>query len=165
MHGEKGVGLIFAEKMDSIVSILESFWEVGKNILLQELVPESRDRDIRAFVVGGQVLTAMRRIAPVGEFREALDRAAPVVLEADAREAVLRTAAILGLEVATVDLIETNRGPLVTDIGWSPGLEIVESVTQVDVAAAILEHAETLAQRRRRAVPGLARSTTTTAFR
>ncbi len=155
--GSHGVGMIFAENMNSIVSIIESFWEVGRNILIQELVPESRDQDIRTFLVGGKVVAAMRRYAPVGEFREALDRATPLSLAAGSEVRLLaeRSAQILGLDVATVDLIETKKGHLVTDFSWSPTFEVIERVTEVDLAEQVIRHAEDLVERRPR---GLAKA-------
>jgi ribosomal protein S6--L-glutamate ligase len=144
MEGTHGVGVMLAENRDAVHSIVSSFWELGKNIFLQRFVSESKGKDIRAFVVGGQVVGAMRRTAKVGEFRsnihrggqgERVDLAEPYV------RAALRAAKVLNLRVAGVDLLESSEGPLVMEVNASPGLQGIEAATGIDIAAAIIRYA------------------------
>lgn len=152
MEGTHGVGVMLAESRDAVHSIMSSFWELGKNIFLQRFVSESRGRDIRAFVVGGRVVAAMRRTAKMGEFRsnihrggqgERVDLAEPFV------RAALRAAKVLNLRIAGVDLLEGKDGPLVMEVNASPGLQGIEAATGIDVASEIIKYAENFAMESR----------------
>lgn len=144
MEGTHGVGVMLAENREAVHSIMSSFWELGKNIFLQRFVSESKGKDIRAFVVGGQVVAAMRRTAKVGEFRANIHRGGHGervdLPEAYVRSA-LRAARLLDLQIAGVDLLESADGPLVMEVNASPGLQGIEAATGVDVASAIIHHA------------------------
>jgi ribosomal protein S6--L-glutamate ligase len=149
LEGTQGVGVILAETAASAQAILETLQLAKQNVLLQRFVAESKGRDIRALVVGGRVVAAMRRVACEGEFRANMHRGGraegiPHIEPALATTAV-RAARILGLEVAGVDLLEGDDGPKVIEVNASPGLEGIENATKVDIAGAIVEHLEEVA--------------------
>jgi ribosomal protein S6--L-glutamate ligase len=143
VQGAQGVGVLLAESPASLENILQTLWRLNQNVLLQGFVAESAGHDVRAVVVGGRVVAAMRRKAPAGEFRANVHRGAacePVRLEPAYAEAALRAAAATGLAVAGVDMLESAAGPLVLEVNGSPGFEGLEGACGVDVAGAILEH-------------------------
>ncbi|MEM9258736.1 MAG: 30S ribosomal protein S6--L-glutamate ligase, partial [Bacteroidota bacterium] len=124
--------------------IAEGFLRLQDRIILQEYVAESKGRDIRAFVVGDQVVAAMERQAMAGEFRANMHRGAtakPVKLSPADEALCLKAAAATGVEVAGVDLIPSSRGPLLMEVNASPGLEGIEGATKVDIAGAIIDYA------------------------
>lgn len=143
-EGTQGTGVMLTEKPSASRSVIEALRGLYANFLVQEFIAEAKGADLRCFVVGGEVVAAMRRQAAKGEFRSNLHRggsARPVKpTEAEAAVAV-RAAAVLGLGVAGVDLIRSRRGPLVLEVNSSPGLEGIEEATGVDVAGRIIEHA------------------------
>jgi ribosomal protein S6--L-glutamate ligase len=143
-EGTHGVGVMLGENREAVQSIVSSFWDFGKSIFAQKFVEESKGRDIRAFVVGNEVVAAMRRTARVGEFRSNIHRGGvgePVQLEEPYVRAALRAARLLGLRVAGVDLLESDAGPLVMEVNASPGLRGIEQATGCNVAAAIIKYA------------------------
>jgi ribosomal protein S6--L-glutamate ligase len=143
-EGTQGAGVMLAEKLSSSRSVVEALRGLYANFLVQEFVAEARGADLRCFVVGGQVVAAMRRQAPKGDFRSNLHRggsAKAVVPSRMEQEVAVRAAGVIGLGVAGVDLIRSKRGPLVLEINSSPGLEGIEAATGVDIARAIIEHA------------------------
>jgi ribosomal protein S6--L-glutamate ligase len=152
LRGTQGVGVMLASTLAELQGILDTFWDLGQEIVLQEFVAESRGRDIRALVVGGRVVGAMRRKARRGEFRSNLHRGGrgkPVTLNPEFVEAAVQATRVVGLEVAGVDLLETRRGPTVMEVNSSPGFEGLERATGVDVAGAIVQRALELAEVRR----------------
>lgn len=153
-QGTQGVGVMLAESRQSIESTLEAFWTLGQDIILQEFVSESRGRDIRAVVVGRKVVAAMRRRAQKGEFRSNLHRGGEpeAVVDLDPRyvRAALEASKVMGLEIAGVDMLETRGGPKILEINSSPGLEGIERATGIDVADAIVRHAERFRLRRKK---------------
>jgi ribosomal protein S6--L-glutamate ligase len=141
-----------ADTPEGVESIIDTLWGLGQNIILQEFIAESRGRDLRAIVVGGELVAAMRRTAKKGEFRSNLHRGGNgqrAELPAEYARAALDAARIMGLGVAGVDLLESKDGPRVIEVNSSPGLRGVERATGVDVAQRIIAHAERLVQRRR----------------
>jgi ribosomal protein S6--L-glutamate ligase len=145
LEGTQGVGVILADTTEAAHSIVQTLHSARQNVLIQRFVQESRGRDIRAFVVGGQVVAAMRRVARPGEFRSNVHqggRTESVELTATDRAIAVRAAQILGLRVAGVDLLEAAEGLQVMEVNSSPGLEGIEKTTGVDVAAKIIEHIE-----------------------
>ncbi len=145
LEGTQGNGVILAESAHTAESMISALQGAKQNVLIQKFVSESKGRDIRAFVVGGRVVAAMRRRATGDDFRSNLHRggqAEPVQLSAAYEVTALRAAQALGLAVAGVDMLETNEGPQVLEVNSSPGLEGIERATGVDVAHAIIEHAE-----------------------
>src|SRR2546430_487772 len=153
IQGTQGVGVMIAHSAAEVESILGTLWDLGQEILLQEFVAESRGRDIRALVVGDRVVGAMRRKAPRGEFRSNLHRGgfgSSVQLAADYAEAAVRAAQVIGLDVAGVDLLESNDGPKVVELNSSPGFEGLERATGLDIAAEIIAFAARGAEGARR---------------
>lgn len=143
LEGTQGVGVILAETSTVAAAIVETLHNARQNVLIQKFVSESKGRDLRAFVVGDQVVAAMRRVASREEFRSNLHRGGhseKVRLDASYERAAVRAAQILGLHVAGVDMLESKDGPQVMEVNSSPGLEGIETVTQIDVAGAVIEY-------------------------
>jgi ribosomal protein S6--L-glutamate ligase len=143
LEGTQGVGVILADKENVAEAIIETLHSTKQNVLVQKFVSESRGRDIRALVVGDQVVAAMRRIAKGQEFRSNVHRggsAEMVELDESYRETAVRAAQIMGLRVAGVDMLESKKGPLIMEVNSSPGLEGIETCTQLDVAGAIIDY-------------------------
>jgi ribosomal protein S6--L-glutamate ligase len=152
LKGTQGVGVMKAESPEGVESIIDTLWGLGQNIILQEFIAESRGRDVRVIVIGGELVAAMRRTAKKGEFRSNLHRGGNgqrAELPAEYARAAIDAARIMGLGVAGVDLLESKNGPRVIEVNSSPGLRGVERATGVDVAQRIIAHAEKLVQRRR----------------
>lgn len=152
-QGTQGIGTMIAETPQAVSSLLETLWAMGQDIILQEYIRESKGRDIRAIVVGNKVIAAMRRTAKAGEFRSNLHRGGlgvAVTLDRRYRAAALEATRVMGLEVAGVDILEGRNGPKILEINSSPGLEGIERATGIDVATAIVVHAEKYAERHRK---------------
>lgn len=150
VHGTHGVGVMLAETEQAVQSVLDAFWSLGQNILIQEFVAESRGRDLRALVVAGEVVAAMRREARLGEFRSNIHRGGrgtAVELDEACTRAALDAARVMGLDVAGVDLLESASGPMVVEVNASPGFEGLEAATGRDVAGLLLDHARRHAAR------------------
>ena len=144
-HGTQGIGTMIAETPQALHSLIETLWAMGQEIVLQQYIRESEGRDIRALVISGRVIAAMRRQARPGEFRSNLHRGGTgdaLTLPPRYRSCALKAAKLTGLEVAGVDLLESHDGPVVVEINSSPGLEGIEQATGVDVAQAIVVLAE-----------------------
>jgi ribosomal protein S6--L-glutamate ligase len=148
-EGSQGAGVILAEHAAASGSVIEALRGLYANFLVQEYIEEAKGTDLRCFVVGGEVVAAMRRQAKAGDFRSNLHRggrAQGARIGKAEREVAITAARALGLGVAGVDLIPSRRGPLVLEVNASPGLEGIEAATGVDVAAAIVRHLETALQ-------------------
>ncbi len=142
LEGTQGVGVILAETQKVAEAIIETLQSAQQNVLIQKFVAESRGKDIRAFVVGNRVVAAMRRTAQGQEFRSNVHRggtAQMVELDPVYRKTAVRSAHLLGLSVAGVDMLEGADGPKVMEVNSSPGLEGIEGATKVDVAGSIIE--------------------------
>ena len=145
VEGTQGMGVILAETEASAKSIVEAFSAANINILVQEYIAEAEGSDVRALVVGGHVVAAMRRVGKTGEFRSNLHRgghAEETPVSVEEREMAIRAAAVLGLNVAGVDMLRSNRGPMVIEVNSSPGLKGIERATNADVAGAIIAFIE-----------------------
>ncbi|MGV3762546.1 30S ribosomal protein S6--L-glutamate ligase [Parapedobacter sp.] len=145
LEGTQGIGVVLAETKKAASSVIEAFYGLGNNILIQEYIKESRGTDIRAFVVDGKVVGAMRRTAKEGEFRSNLHRggtAEVIKLNKAERETAVRAAKELGLTVCGVDMLPSDRGPLVLEVNSSPGLEGIEKATHKDIAGTIIAFLE-----------------------
>lgn len=143
IEGTQGIGVLLADTLQSAEAIIELLQSQRQNVLVQKFVAESKGRDIRAFVVGEQVVAAMRRVAQGQEFRSNVHRGGRtegVELDPAFQETAVRSAQIMGLRVAGVDMLEGKNGPQVMEVNSSPGLEGIESCTQLDVAGAIIEY-------------------------
>ncbi|MCM2336377.1 MAG: 30S ribosomal protein S6--L-glutamate ligase [Pseudomonas sp.] len=142
-EGTQGAGVMLTEKLSASRGVIEALRGLYANFLVQEFVEEARGADLRCFVVGGRVVAAMKRQAPKGDFRSNLHRggtAKGVRASAAEQDVAIRAAGVLGLGVAGVDLIRSERGPLVLEVNASPGLEGIEEATGVDVAGAVMDH-------------------------
>jgi ribosomal protein S6--L-glutamate ligase len=145
LEGTQGVGVILAETVKVAEAIIQTLQSAKQNVLIQKFVKESKGSDIRAFVVGDRVIAAMKRSAKPGEFRSNVHRGGQVqTVELDEAYTytAIRAAQIMGLNVAGVDLLESEAGPQVLEVNSSPGLEGIERATGIDVADAIVEHIE-----------------------
>jgi len=145
LEGTQGMGVVLAETNKAAESVIGAFQQLDANILVQEYVKEAGGSDLRCLVVGGRVVAAMERHAAPGEFRSNLHRggtANPVKLSVKERNTAIRAARVMGLSVAGVDLLRSDRGPVVMEVNSSPGLEGIETATGVDVAGEIIEYIE-----------------------
>lgn len=143
LEGTQGIGVLLAETVKSAEAIIELLQSQKQNVLIQKFVAESKGRDIRAFVVGDQVVAAMRRVAQGQEFRSNVHRGGvtqPMLLDETYCEAAIRSAQIMGLRVAGVDMLEGKDGPQIMEVNSSPGLEGIETCTQLDIAGAIIDY-------------------------
>ncbi|MFT7214636.1 MAG: ribosomal protein S6--L-glutamate ligase [Granulosicoccus sp.] len=143
IEGTQGIGVLLAESMKAAESIIELLQSQKQNVLIQKFVAESKGKDIRAFVVGDRVVAAMRRTAEGQEFRSNVHRggkAEAVELNEEYQATAVRSAQILGLQVAGVDMLEGKDGPQVMEVNSSPGLEGIESSTGLDVAGAVIDY-------------------------
>jgi len=144
-EGTQGNGVVLAETKKAAESVIDAFRQLEANILVQEFVKEAGGSDVRCIVVGGRVVAAMVRHAAPGDFRSNLHRggkAEVAKLSTKERRTAVRAAKALGLNVAGVDLLRSDRGPLVLEVNSSPGLEGIEAVTEIDVASEIIEFVE-----------------------
>lgn len=145
LEGTQGVGVVLAETRKAAESLIEAFRGLDADILVQEFVKEAKGTDLRCLVVGGKVIAAMERKAQVGEFRSNLHRggtAHSVRITPTERATAVKAAKVMGLNVAGVDLMRSQRGPLVLEVNSSPGLQGIENATGKDVAGMIIEFIE-----------------------
>jgi ribosomal protein S6--L-glutamate ligase len=143
LEGTQGIGVILAPTIKVAEAIIETLQSTRQNVLIQRFVKESKGRDIRALVVGDRVVAAMRRSASGDEFRSNVHRGGSVErveLDEEYEQVAVRSAQIMGLKVAGVDMLEGRKGPLVMEVNSSPGLEGIESATKLDVAGAIIDY-------------------------
>ena len=141
LEGTQGIGVVLADTDRSAKSVIEAFRGAGVNILVQEFIKEAGGTDIRALVVGGKVVAAMKRTGAEGEFRSNLHRGGSALvtrLSTVERLTAVRAAKTMGLNVCGVDMLRSERGPVVMEVNSSPGLEGVESATGIDIAGAII---------------------------
>lgn len=145
LEGTQGIGVVLAETRQAAESVIEAFMGLSANIMVQEYIREAGGADIRCFVVDGKVVAAMKRQAKEGEFRSNLHRggtASLIRITPEERATAARAAQVMGLNVAGVDILRSERGPLVMEVNSSPGLEGIERATGKDVAAMIIKFAE-----------------------
>lgn len=145
LEGTQGVGVVLVESTKAAHSMIEAFLGLKVNILVQEYIKEADGADIRCFVVGGEVVAAMKRQAKSEEFRSNLHRggkASDVEITDEERNMAIRAAHIIGLNVAGVDIVRSHRGPLIIEVNASPGLEGIEKATGKDVALSIIQFIE-----------------------
>jgi len=145
LEGTQGIGVVLADTDRSAKSVIEAFRGADVNIMVQEFIKEAGGTDIRAFVIGGRVVAAMKRTGAEGEFRSNLHRggsAEVVRLSPEERSTAIRAAKAMGLNVCGVDMLRANHGPVVMEVNSSPGLEGVEAATGIDIATKIIEFIE-----------------------
>ncbi len=153
LEGTQGLGVVLAENKKAAQSVIEAFHGLHARIIVQEFVKEAKGIDIRAFVVDGEVVGAMRRQATrEGEFRSNLHRggvATVVKLTRAEKSAAISAAKKMGLGVAGVDMLPSNRGPLIVEVNSSPGLEGIEGATKIDIAGKIFRYLEKNAMKKK----------------
>lgn len=157
-QGSQGLGVVLAETAQASRSVTEAFRGLSADFIAQEFVAEAGGADLRCLVVGGRVVAAMQRQAGSGEFRANLHRggsARAIELAPGEADAAVRAARAVGLEVAGVDLLRSQRGPLVLEVNASPGLEGIKSASGVDVAGEIVRHVVRQAMLRREGMAGM----------
>ena len=145
LEGTQGVGVVMAETQQAAESVIEAFSGLGANFMVQEFIKEAGGADIRCFVIGDKVVAAMKRQGKEGDFRSNLHRggtAKLIKITPEERSTAVRSAKVMGLNVAGVDLLRSNHGPVVMEVNSSPGLEGIEHATGKDIASLIIEFVE-----------------------
>jgi ribosomal protein S6--L-glutamate ligase len=151
LEGTQGLGVVLAETKKAGQSVIEAFHGLKARIIVQEFIKEAKGADIRAFVVNGKVVGAMKRQGAEGEFRSNLHRggkASIIKLSKEEKSAALDAAKALGLHIAGVDMLQSERGPLILEVNSSPGLEGIEKATGVNIAGEIVKFIENSVQKR-----------------
>lgn len=145
LEGTQGVGVVLAETHKSAESVIEAFRGLNANFMVQEFIKEAGGSDIRCFVIGDKVVATMKRSGKEGDFRSNLHRggsAELIRITPEERSTAVRSARIMGLNVAGVDLLRSNHGPVVMEVNSSPGLEGIEKATKKDVAGQVIKFIE-----------------------
>jgi ribosomal protein S6--L-glutamate ligase len=145
LEGTQGIGVVLAETHNAAESVIEAFRGLNTNILVQEFIKEADAKDIRCFVVGNTVVAAMMRVGKEGDFRSNIHRGGTtqkVKITPEERSTAVRAAKIMGLNVAGVDILRANHGPVVMEVNSSPGLRGIETATGINVAKKIIEFIE-----------------------
>ncbi len=145
LEGTQGIGVVLAETPKAAESVIEAFRGLKANIIVQQFIKEASGSDLRCFVVGDKVVAAMLRKGAEGEFRSNIHRGGSghkVKITPEERITAVRAASAMGLSVAGVDILRSNNGPAVLEVNSSPGLEGIESTTNIDVAGKIIEYIE-----------------------
>lgn len=145
LESTQGMGVVMAETGSAAESVINAFKSLQANILVQEFIKEANGQDIRCFVVNGKVVASMQRQAAKGEFRSNVHRggkASQIRITAEERKLAVKAAKILNLEVAGVDIIRSNKGPLLLEVNSSPGLEAIENATGKDIANMMIDGLE-----------------------
>ena len=145
LSGSQGIGVVLAERPQSAVSMLETLKQANVPTLAQEFIAEAQGADLRCFVVGERIVAAMQRIGQAGEFRANCHRGAnaeKVILTEQEKHVALNATKVLGLDVAGVDLIRSANGPLVLEVNASPGLEMIEKTSGIDIALQMILYLE-----------------------
>ncbi|MCE7043721.1 30S ribosomal protein S6--L-glutamate ligase [Dyadobacter sp. CY312] len=145
LEGTQGVGVVLAETIKAAKSTIEAFYGLRANFLIQEFIAESKGADIRAFVIGNKVVAAMKRQGAEGDFRSNLHRGGEgyrIELTQEEEDTAVAAARALGVKIAGVDLLQSERGPLVMEVNSSPGLRGIEEISGVDVASLIVAYIE-----------------------
>lgn len=145
LEGTQGIGVVLAETKKAAQSVIEAFYGLNANILVQEFIKEAGGADIRAFVADGKVVGAMKRQGKEGEFRSNLHRggtSSVIKLTREEKKTAVEAAKVMGLRVAGVDMLQSSRGPLILEVNSSPGLEGIENATGKDIAGKVIEFVE-----------------------
>lgn len=155
LEGTQGVGVVLGETRNAAKSVIEAFRGLNANFMVQEFIKEAGGSDLRCFVIGEKVVAAMKRTGKEGDFRSNIHRggsAELVRITPEERSTAVRSARIMGLNVAGVDLLRSNHGPVVMEVNSSPGLQGIELATEKDIATQVIRFIETNAR------PGRTRS-------
>ncbi|HMQ10075.1 MAG TPA: RimK family alpha-L-glutamate ligase [Oligoflexia bacterium] len=144
LSGTQGIGVMLVENITTMEATLDTLWSLGQDILIQECIKESLGKDLRVVVVGGKVVGSMRRQARIGDFRSNFHRGGlttKIDISDSIEKIAIEASETVGLQVAGVDILESDQGPRVIEVNSSPGLEGIEGCTGINIAKAILEHA------------------------
>ncbi len=153
LEGTQGLGVVLAETQKASKSVIEAFHGLRARIIVQEFIKEAKAADIRAFVINGEVVGAMKRQGKEGEFRSNLHRGGTsqiIKLKRSEKAAAIKAADAMGLSIAGVDMLQSDRGPLILEVNSSPGLEGIEKATSIDIAGKIIQYIEENYQKKRR---------------
>jgi ribosomal protein S6--L-glutamate ligase len=153
LQGTQGAGVMLIHTPISLGSVLDTLRTLDQDVIIQQFIVEGAGRDYRVFVVGNEVVAAMMRTAPQGEFRSNIHRGGQgdiIQLPAAYKRAAVQAAKVFGLQVAGVDLMESDRGPMIIEVNSSPGFEGIEKATGINVAGAMVKHIKRIASKRRR---------------
>jgi len=145
LEGTQGIGVVLCETRKAAESVIDAFRGLNANFIIQEFIKEAGGSDLRCFVIGEKVVAAMKRQAPEGEFRSNLHRggqATVVKITPEERSTAVRAARVMGLNIAGVDLLRSNHGPVVMEVNSSPGLNGIEKATGKNVAGMIISFIE-----------------------
>jgi ribosomal protein S6--L-glutamate ligase len=145
LEGTQGLGVVLAETQNAAKSVLEAFYGLEANILVQEFIKEAGGADVRAFIVDGKVVASMKRQSKKGEFRSNLHRGGEgkaIQLTEQEIEMAEKAAKAMSLPICGVDMLQSQRGPLIIEVNSSPGLEGIEGATKIDIAGKIIEYVE-----------------------
>lgn len=145
LEGTQGIGVVLGETEKSARSVIEAFRGANVNILVQEFIKEANATDIRCFVIGNKVVASMQRKGAEGDFRSNLHRggsATSIKITPEERSTAVRAARAMGLNVAGVDMLRSNHGPVIMEVNSSPGLEGIEKASGKDIAGRIIEFIE-----------------------
>ena len=145
LEGTQGIGVVLGETEKSARSVIEAFRGANVNILVQEFIKEANATDIRCFVIGNKVVASMQRKGAEGDFRSHLHRggsAEAIKITPEERSTAVRAARAMGLNVAGVDMLRSNHGPVIMEVNSSPGLEGIEKATGKDIASRIIAFIE-----------------------
>ena len=143
LEGTQGVGVVLLDTEKAAKSVLDAFYGMDVNLLVQEFIEEAGGADIRVLIVGGEVVGAMKRQGAEGDFRSNLHQGGSATahkLTRKEKSTALAAAKAMGLGVCGVDMIPSSRGPLVMEVNSSPGLEGIEKSTQIDIAGKIMDY-------------------------
>ncbi len=152
LEGTQGLGVILAESNKAARSVLEAFESLKTRVIIQEFIEEAGGADIRAFVVNGEIVGAMKRQGKEGEFRSNLHRGGEAIvlqLSRAEKSTALNAAKAMGLAIAGVDMLQSKKGPMVLEVNSSPGLEGIEKATKVDIAGKIIDYVQLMVEKKK----------------
>jgi len=156
LQGTQGVGVMLVHTPVSLGSVLDTLRTLDQDVIIQQFLVEGAGRDYRVFVVGNRVIATMMRTAPKGEFRSNIHQGGEgnvIQLPEEYHEAAIRATQVLGLQIAGVDLMESNQGPMIIEVNSSPGFEGIEKTTGINVAETVIKHVKkTLREQKRKSV-------------
>lgn len=145
LEGTKGVGVVLAETNKAAESVINAFRSLKADVLAQQYIKESKGQDIRCFVIGDKVVASMERIAQEGEFRANIHLGAKanfIEISDEERDLAIKSAKVMGLDVAGVDMVRSNNGAKILEVNSSPGLEGIEGASAINIADKMIEYLE-----------------------
>ncbi len=145
VEGTEGEGVVLAETNSAARSVISAFKQLNANVIVQEFIKESSGKDIRCFVIGNKVVASMERIAKEGEYRANFHLGADVKsikITEEERNMAIKASKAMGMDISGVDILRSNRGPLILEINSSPGLEGIEKATKKNIAELMIKYIE-----------------------